>query len=128
MKKLVWIESAVVIAIHQRQIAEHGGLEGTRDAGLLESALAKPKQHYFYEIPKPGLAILAAAYAYGIARNHPFLDSNKRTALVICRLFLRINGSDLLASGEEKYHIIMKLASGEISENALAEWIAAHLA
>ena len=127
-KEPIWIREDVVLAIHSRQIAEHGGLEGIRDSGLLESALNKPKQRYTYEKPEPDLAILAAAYAYGIASNHPFVDGNKRVAFVVCRLFLKLNGADLIASGEEKYAVFMKLAAGEITESELAEWISKNLA
>jgi len=127
-KEPIWICEDVVLAIHLRQIAEHGGAEGIRDISLLESALNKPKQRYAYEEPNPDLAKLAASYAYGIASNHPFVDGNKRTAFVTCKLFLRLNGTDLTASGEEKYEIFMKLAAGEISESELAEWISKNLA
>ncbi len=121
-----WILQDVALAVHRRQIAEHGGLDGVRDEGLFESALAKPQNLYHYNDPKPTMAEIAAAYAYGIARNHAFLDGNKRTALVICRLFLALNGVELKASSSEKYQTFMKLASGDLTEEALAQWIADH--
>jgi death-on-curing protein len=121
-----WILRDVALAVHRRQIAEHGGLDGVRDEGLFESALAKPQNLYHYNDPRPTLAEIAAAYAYGIARNHAFLDGNKRTALVICRLFLALNGVEFKASSSEKYQTFMKLASGDLTEEALAKWIADH--
>lgn len=121
-----WILRDVALAVHRRQIAEHGGLDGVRDEGLFESALAKPQNLYHYNDPKPTLAEIAAAYAYGIARNHAFLDGNKRTALVICRLFLALNGVELKASSADKYQTFIKLASGDLTEDELAQWIADH--
>jgi len=123
MPKPVWVRDDVVLAIHRRQIAEHGGLEGLRDIKLLESALAKPKNLYRYSNPKATIPMLAAGYAYGLTQNHPFVDGNKRTAFTVCRLFLRLNGMDLSASQEEKYKIFMKLASGKLTEKKLAEWL-----
>jgi death-on-curing protein len=119
----VWVRDDAVLAIHRRQIAEHGGAAGIRDEGLLASALAKPKNLLAYSKKAPDLAALAAAYASGIVRNHPFLDGNKRTAFVVCRTFLLLNGSDLSASREEKYETFLSLAKGEISEPALEAWI-----
>lgn len=119
----VWIKADVVLAIHRRQLAEHGGGDGVRDSGLLASALDKPKNLYHYSDPKPDLAALAASYTYGISKNHPFIDGNKRTAFVICRLFLKLNGTDLTASQEEKYDVFLKLAAGKISEQDLGNWI-----
>lgn len=110
-------------AIHQRQIAEHGGSSGVRDDGLLLSALARPQNLLAYGEQKADLAALAAAYAFGIVRNHPFVDGNKRTALVAARTFLLLNGLDLEASQEEKYLTFLQLAEGSISEEELAEWI-----
>ena len=121
MKKPVWIRDDVVAVIHRRLIAEHGGAKGIRDEGLLSSALARPKNLFAY--PKADLAALAAAYAFGIVRNHPFVDGNKRTGLVVCRTFLLLNGKDLDATREEKYLTFMKLARGELAEDDLAEWI-----
>ncbi|WP_027443847.1 type II toxin-antitoxin system death-on-curing family toxin [Erythrobacter cryptus] len=128
MTEPVWLREDVVRAIHRRQIAEHGGLDGLRDAGLLASALERPKALLAYGEPPPDLAALTAACAWGIARNHPFVDGNKRVALVVLRLFLRLNGHDLIASAAEKYEMIMRLAAGTLDEAELAEWVRGHLA
>jgi death-on-curing protein len=120
---VVWIEKAVVLAAHDRQIAEHGGSAGVRDDGLLESALARPQQLHTYGDPAPDLADLAAALAYGLARNHPFVDGNKRTAHVAYRVFLELNGAELAASDEEKYVSILALAEGKLSEHDFAAWL-----
>ena len=127
MSEPIWIKDDVVLAIHRRQLSEHGGGDGVRDSGLLDSALNKPKNLYHYNNPEPDLAALAASYAYGIARNHPFIDGNKRTAFVVCRLFLKLNGASLTASQEEKYNIFLKLAAGDLSEQELANWITRYL-
>ena len=102
-KEPPWVRLDAVLAIHRRQLSEHGGLDGIRDQGMLESALGRPTNKYSYESPKPSLAQLAAAYAFGIARNHPFIDGNKRTAFVVCELFLRLNKQGIEASAEGKY-------------------------
>jgi death-on-curing protein len=127
LKNVVWVREDVVLAVHLRQLAEHGGGEGIRDEGLLQSALARPQNLLAYGDPSPDLASLAAAYAYGIARNHPFVDGNKRTALIVARLFLLLNGVDLVATQEEKYSIFLALAAGELSEEDLANWMREHL-
>ncbi|MYF47319.1 MAG: type II toxin-antitoxin system death-on-curing family toxin [Rhodobacteraceae bacterium] len=119
-----WILDEVVVAIHRRQIAEHGGMDGVRDKRLLESTLIRPRNLYHLSDPKPYLAEIAAAYAYGIARNQAFVDGNKRTALVIYLLFLKLNGIELKADASDKYKPLMKLASGELMEAELASWIA----
>jgi death-on-curing protein len=121
--KIVWLLEETVIAIHQRQISEHGGIEGLRDEGLLSSALARPQNLLDYAQPRPDLAALAAAYAYGIARDHPFADGNKRTALVAARTFLLLNGVNLEASQDEKYLTFFQLAQGTVTEEQLADWI-----
>ncbi len=126
-KNVVWVREDVVLAVHLRQLAEHGGGEGIRDEGLLQSALARPQNLLAYGDPPPELASLAAAYAYGIARNHPFVDGNKRTALIVARLFLLLNGMDLVATQEEKYSIFLALAAGDLSEEGLANWVRVHL-
>lgn len=127
MPEIIWLLEEAVRAIHERQISEHGGSSGLRDEGLLQSALARPQHLLAYGDPPPDEAALAAAYAFGIARNHPFIDGNKRTALVAARTFLLINGFDLDASQEEKYLTFLQLAKGEIEEHSLAEWIRQHL-
>ncbi len=124
----VWVRADVVEAIHQRQLSEHGGAEGVRDTGALASALDRPRNQLAYGNPPPDLADLAAAYGFGIARNHPFSDGNKRTALVVMRLFLKLNGVEFTATAEEKYEAIMFLAAGEMDEAGLADWVRNHLA
>jgi death-on-curing protein len=126
-KKVVWVREDVVLAVHLRQLAEHGGGEGIRDEGLLQSALARPQNLLAYGDPPPDLACLAAAYAYGIARNHPFIDGNKRMALIVARLFLLLNDIDLVATQEEKYSTFLALAAGQLSEEDIANWVRAHL-
>jgi len=121
-----WLNSTEVLAIHARQIAEHGGIDGLRDLGLLESALARPQNLHAYD-PEADIASLAAAYAFGIAKNHPFLDGNKRTAHVTMRTFLVLNDIEFRAPQEDKYLAIMALAAGELSESSLAEWIRARV-
>ena len=117
----VWIDHAVVLAVHEEQLAEHGGAAGVRDAGLLESALARPRNLAHYG--EPDLCELAAAYAFGLARNHPFIDGNKRSAFVATELFLVLNGWQLVASDADCVLIMLSLASGEIDEPAFAAWL-----
>ncbi|CAN5532063.1 type II toxin-antitoxin system death-on-curing family toxin [soil metagenome] len=116
-----WIAYNSVSAMHKRQIAEHGGTNGLRDEGLLLSALARPENLEAYG-ENVDLAALAASYAFGIAKNHPFLDGNKRTALVVAVTFLNLNGYDFDASSEETYTMFLGLAEGSISEDDLAVW------
>ncbi|GAB6035787.1 type II toxin-antitoxin system death-on-curing family toxin [Fundidesulfovibrio butyratiphilus] len=116
-----WIEKDVVLAIHDKLIADHGGVSGLRDMGLLESALGRPLQLGAYG--EPDVFDLAAAYAYGIARNHPFLDGNKRTAYVVCMTFLRLRGVSIHASGMDKVTTFERLGKGEVDQDALAEWL-----
>jgi death-on-curing protein len=120
--EIVWINADAVHPIHERQIAEHGGSSGVRDEGLSLSALARPENLHAYG-KNIDLAALAASYAYGIAKNHPFIDGNKRTALVVMRTFLLLNGAEFVAAPEDKYITILKLAEGAISKEELAEWI-----
>ncbi len=118
----VWIADGVVLAIHEAQLAEHGGPTGIRDEGLLNSALARPHNLEAYsDAPDP--AALAAAYAFGIARNHPFLDGNKRTAFVVMELFLNLNGWALIADDAACITTTQALAAGDVSEKALAKWL-----
>ena len=121
-----WITPQIAHAVHSRQIAEHGGQDGLRDEGLLLSALARPQQLLSYGSPPPDLCALAAAYAYGIAKNHPFLDGNKRTAFVVYRLVLKWNGIELLAEKTQRYVTMLALAAGEISEEDFATWLRAN--
>jgi|ERR1700752_2872227 len=122
MKKIVWLLEETIVAVHHRQIAEHGGGEGLGDANLLSSALARP-QNLFAGEPPPDLAALAAAYAYGLARDHPFVDGNKRTALVAARTFLLLNGLNLEAGQDEKFLTFQRLADGSFTAEQLADWI-----
>lgn len=124
---IVWIEKTLALAIHERQLAEHGGGTGVRDEALLDSALARPQQLFAYGDPPPDLAALAASLAYGLARNHPFVDGNKRTAHVCYRVFLALNDAGLVASDEEKYITMLKLAEGSLTEDELTAWLRAHL-
>ena len=120
---IVWIGKTLALAIHDRQLAEHGGIPGVRDEGLLDSALARPEHRYSYGDPPPDLADLAASLAYGLARNHPFMDGNKRTAHVCYRVFLALNDAELKASDEEKYVNMIALAEGSLTEQEFADWL-----
>ena len=120
---IVWIERALVLALHERQLAEHGGGLGVRDEGLLESALARPQQLHAYGDPPPDLAALAASLAFGLARNHPFVDGNKPTATVACELFLVLNDATLQASNIELYPVYLSLAEGSLDEAGFADWL-----
>jgi death-on-curing protein len=121
MSQWTWIEESVVWAVHEAQLAEHGGLAGVRDAGLLASALARPLNLAAYG--DADAAALAAAYAFGIARNHPFIDGNKRTAFVCAELFLALNGVALLAEDAACVGSMLALASGELPETEFAAWL-----
>lgn len=121
----VWLDPAVIDAVHEEQIAEHGGMSGVRDANGLASALAKPQQLAAYG--RPDVADLAAAYGYGLARNHPFIDGNKRTAFVAVELFLALNGHELLASDADCVLTMLGVAAGEIDEATFADWIRANI-
>ena len=124
MKKWVWIDSSVIPAVHDEQIAEHGGSAGLRDPALLESALARPPNLAAYG--KPDHADLAACYGVGLAKNHPFLDGNKRTAFVAVELFLMLNGWQLNASDTEAVLTMLSVAAGKTNEAAFAQWIRFH--
>jgi death on curing protein len=121
MDRFVWIDSDDAIAFHDQQIAAHGGAAGLRDIGLLQSALNRPQMKAQYG--SEDLAELAAAYAYGIARNHPFVDGNKRTALVVMEAFLVVHGFELRGDNPEAVALILTLAAGEITEDQLALWV-----
>jgi death on curing protein len=120
-----WLDADVALAIHERQLAEHGGGVGVRDAGLLESALGRPVNQWHYG--EDDTYAVAAAYAFGIARNHPFIDGNKRTAWVIARLFLRINDVQIAFEPRDAIQIVLALAAGELSEEELADWFRTHM-
>jgi death-on-curing protein len=121
----VWIASKVLYAVHDEQLAEHGGLAGLRDANALESAIAKAQQ--LAHCGSPDAADLAAAYGYGIARNHPFSDGNKRTAFVAVELFLALNGHELTADDADCILTMLRVAAGDTDEAAFAQWIRQHL-
>lgn len=120
-----WISRRAVLAIHREQLAEHGGSDGIRDETLLDSALAKPLNVFNYA-DDPDIFRLAASYAFGIARNHAFIDGNKRTALVVSITFLDRNGWDIAASKEETYFTFLNLAEGSLSEEELTGWFTKH--
>jgi death-on-curing protein len=126
----VWLSFDLALAIHDRQLAEHGGPSGLRDPNMLaeyaESALARPVNQWAYG--EDDMCALAAAYAFGIARNHPFADGNKRTAWVFARLFLRLNGQNLVFTPAEAIETVLTLAAGSLREADLADWFRQHLA
>lgn len=124
---IVWIEKTLILAIHDRQLAEHGGIGGVRDETLLDSALARPRQRHVYADPPPDLAELAASLAFGLARNHPFADGNKRTAAVACETFLMLNDTIIEADDVALYPVYIGLADGSLSEAEFAVWLRAHL-
>ena len=126
MPGTVWIDLDVALAIHDEQLAEHGGQPGVRDRGLLESALARPRNQFSYG--ETSITRLAASYAFGISRNHPFLDGNKRTSLVMAELFLELNGTELTATDAQCVTTFLALAAGDLTEEPLADWISANSA
>lgn len=119
-----WIDKRALLLLHDESLAEHGGATGLRDEGLLESALARPQHLESYG--KPDLADLAAAYGVGLAKNHPFIDGNKRAAFLAVGVFLALNGQCLVASQAEATLTMLGVASGQIEEAAFAEWIRTH--
>jgi death-on-curing protein len=121
MSEPLWLTRQIVGAIHDEQLTAHGGAGGLRDEGMLESALARPQNKWAYE--QAELAELAAAYAFGVARNHPFVDGKKRTSLLVLYTFLGLNGVDFIVSEAEAVAMILSLAAGEVSEESLARWI-----
>lgn len=123
-KEPEWLDIDIVLDFHAEQLALFGGADGIRDRGLLESALARPLNKFSYG--ETEMAALTAAYGFGIARNHPFIDGNKRTALASMIVFLGVNGVDLDVPQEEATAMILGLAAGEITEDLLARWIADH--
>lgn len=121
MNEPFWLTRRIIVAIHDEQLAIHGGASGLRDEGMLESALDRPRNKWSYE--SADLPELAAAYAFGIARNHPFVDGNKRTSLLALYTFLGVNGIDFVVPEAEAAAIILSLAAGEVSEENLTRWI-----
>lgn len=124
MQHWVWLARDVIVAIHDMQLAEHGGLAGTRDHGLLDAALGRAQHLAAYAAPDH--AALAAAYGWGIARNHPFMDGNKRTAFVATELFLQLNGYALTADDGSCVLTMLAVAAGELGEDAFAAWLRTH--
>jgi len=122
MQEPLWMETADAVIAHDLELAAHGGSMGVRDAGLLESALARPQNILAYAESVPFLAALAAAYAFGISSNHPFVDGNKRTAFLVSFAFLDVNGLEVTASQEDAFLTVLGLAAGEITEDQLALW------
>jgi death-on-curing protein len=120
-----WLDLGLVIDFHAEQLALFGGPEGIRDAGLLESALARPLNKFAYG--ETDMAALAAAYGFGIAKNHPFIDGNKRAALASMIVFLGLNKLEIEAPSQELTAVVLSLAAGEISEDVLAQWLREHV-
>jgi len=118
---VIWVDHKVVVAIHNEQMAEHGGGSGLRDGGLLQSALFRPLNRAHYD--DKNIPVLAASYGYGLINNHPFVDGNKRTALVVAELFLTLNGYQLNASDEACFDTFMDLAKGTLSEQHFSGWL-----
>lgn len=122
MDEPFWLKRSLVDAVHADQIRQHGGSHGVRDSGLIESALARPRQRLGYE-PESDLAVLAAAYGYGLARNHGYVDGNKRIAYMAMYVFLGLNDVEIEAPEPEVVAVMLEVASGERSEEELAEWL-----
>jgi death-on-curing protein len=121
----IWVDPAVALAAHNEQLAEHGGAVGVRDPNMLESAMARPLNLVAYG--DPDVSELAASYAFGIARNHPFVDGNKRTAAVVSETFLMLNGYRLTCGDVELVTTFLALAAGELTVEALTDWFRAHV-
>jgi death-on-curing protein len=119
-----WVALSVVLAIHEQQISEHGGSLGIRDLGAIESALGRPKNLLLYD--EPDIFDLAAAYGFGLSQNHGFIDGNKRTAYVVTRLFLVLNGQDIHASAAERVITFLEIGKGEMDQADLASWMRSH--
>ena len=121
MSEPEWLDVNIVLDVHAEQLALFGGADGVRDRGLIESALGRPRHKFAYG--ESDLAALAAAYAFGIAKNHPFVDGNKRTAFASMLVFLGLNGIDFDVPPQDATVMIVSLAAGEVSEESLARWI-----
>jgi death on curing protein len=119
-----WVSAEVLLAVHEEQLAEHGGAAGVRDLGLFESALARPQNVAAYG--NPDAADLAASYGVGLAKNHPFIDGNKRTAFVAVELFLALNGHDLVADDADCVLTMLSVAAGSLDEPGFAAWLRTH--
>jgi len=118
----IWVDERDVIAVHDRLLEEHGGIPGLRDRGLLESAIARPRQHYSYS-ETTGIIEMAALYTAGIVQNHPFLDGNKRAGFTAGALFLEVNGFDFVAAEEDVIANVLALAAGELDEPGYTAWL-----
>ena len=118
-----WLDEKILKILHLEQLQQFGGLSGIRDEGLLLSGLARAQNRWAYSAPKPDVIALAASYAFGIAKNHPFFDGNKRMSLIACQMFLQQNGLTLVASQPAQVQIILSLAAGEIGETELEAWL-----
>ncbi len=126
MKEPIWVAEKLVLMVHDMLLAEHGGLTGIRDQGLLDSALAKPQQLFRYK-PESSLFELATAYSFGLAKNHPFIDGNKRIAFTVTAVSLELNGKVLNAPEAEVVVFYEGLAGGKVSEEALAQWLSINI-
>lgn len=126
MKRPTWLRRPIVEAVHTRQVREHGGHYGIRDAGLLETALARPINYWLHE-PKADIFILAAVLGQGLSRNHCFIDGNKRVAFMAMYVFLGVNGYDLHAGEPEAVDLMLQVAEGNVAETSLAEWLRRHV-
>lgn len=124
MDEPVWLTRTMIEAVHADQIREHGGRAGLRDEGVLESALARPRQCWTYE-PESELPRLAAEYGFGLAKNHAFVDGNKRTAFAAMNVFLLLNGAEVEASEAEVVDVMLHVAAGDLDQDGLAAWVAA---
>lgn len=118
----LWMDAIDAVILHDRELAISGGSSGLRDADMLESALMRPRNLWAYADNPPSLTRMAAAYAFGISSNHPFVDGNKRVALLVSFTFLEVNGMEMVANQEDAYLILLKLAAGEVTEDQLAQW------
>jgi death-on-curing protein len=125
MNEPIWIRREALLFLHSASLAAHGGASGIRDEGLLDSALARPRNRFLYE-PETDIAGLAASYAFGLAQNHPFVDGNKRAAFHALGLFLSINGFEVVAGQVDAIQTILAIAASQLSEDRLAEWIRTH--
>lgn len=123
----IWVTEELALAIHERQLAEHGGGTGIRDQGMFESAMSRPLQLQAYGGDDADITALAAAYAFGLARNRPFVDGNKRTDYVVCRTFLMINGWDMVGALDDRYAAFVSMSAGEIGQQAFTDWLRQHV-
>ena len=121
MKEPIWISLEVALVFHEKQLEQNGGASGIRDRGMFESAMARPQNRFAYS--EVDIFDLAAAYAYGIAMNHPFVDGNKRTAFTVCITFLAMNGFELTAGHSDRYNSMIGLVEGVLSEAEFADWL-----